>query len=257
MERILFDSHAHLEDEQFDSDREELISSLPGQGMAYVVNIGTAAAENDATAALTEKYDFIYGTVGIHPSNTAAADEKSWTDMERYLAMPKIVGVGETGLDYYWDDSPHDAQQQAFRRQIALAKKYKKPVVIHDRDAHGDCLRIVREENAGEYGGVFHAYSGSWEMAQQLLDLNFHLAVGGVVTFKNAKKLVEVAEKIPLDRLLIETDSPYLTPEPYRGKRNDPAKVRYVAEKIAEIRGVSFEEIARATLENGRKFFNI
>ncbi|MBO8172663.1 MAG: TatD family hydrolase [Bacillaceae bacterium] len=254
---MLFDTHAHLNDEKFDEDRDEVIRRARENGVTRIMNIGYNRETIPTCLELAEKYDFIYAAVGWHPHDAKDMTDEDLHWIEELARHPKVVALGEMGLDYYWDNSPRDVQAEVFRKQIRLAKKVKLPIVIHDREAHQDIVDILREENAAEVGGIMHCFSGSWELARQCLDMNFYISLGGPVTFKNAKKPKEVAQKVPLDRLLIETDSPYLTPEPYRGKRNESGYVRYVAEKIAELRGVELEELAEATMNNARTLLKI
>ncbi len=254
---MLFDTHAHLNDEKFAGEQEEVIRRARENGVSRIMNIGYNRETIPTCLELAEKYDFIYAAVGWHPHDAKDMTDKDLAWIEELTKHPKVVALGEMGLDYYWDNSPRDVQADVFRRQIALARKVKLPIVIHDREAHQDIVDILREEKADEVGGIMHCFSGSWELAKQCLDLNFYISLGGPVTFKNAKKPKEVAEKVPLDRLLIETDSPYLTPEPYRGKRNESAYVRYVAEKIAELRGMDFEALAEATTNNARTLLRV
>jgi TatD DNase family protein len=204
-----------------------------------------------------EKYDFIYGSVGLHPHDAKDGDDRTLTELKRMAQHPKIVALGEMGLDYYWNHSPHEVQKEVFRKQIALAKELKLPIIIHDRDAHQDILNIVKEEGAKEVGGIFHCYSGSWPMAREVMKLGFYISLAGPVTFHNAQKPKEVAKEVPLDYLLIETDCPYLAPVPYRGKRNEPLYVAKVAEMIAEVKGIPVEKVAEATKENGKRVFRI
>ena len=254
---MLFDSHAHLEDRQFDRDRDEVIRRAKESGVELIVNVGYNMKHIKKSLEISDKYPFIYSVIGLHPHDAKTANEDFWDELYRLSAHPKVVAIGEMGLDYFRDHSPRPVQREVFRRQINIARDLQMPIVIHDRDAHGDIMQIIKEENAREVGGVFHSYSGSWEMARELLKLGFYLSISGPVTYKNARKLVEVVEKAPLDRLLIETDCPYLTPHPQRGKRNEPALVRLTAERIAEIRGISFAEVASATLNNGKEVFRI
>jgi TatD DNase family protein len=254
---MLFDTHAHIDDDRFQGETDQVIARAKEQGVSLMVNVGYDLLHAEQSIALAEKYDFIYASVGLHPHDAKDGDEVFWQEIYKLARHPKVVAIGEIGLDYYYDNSPRDVQRDVFRRQIGVAKDLKLPIIIHNRDAHQDTLTIVREEQASLVGGVFHAYSGSWEMAKEVLDLGFYISVGGPVTFKNARKIVEVVEKTPLQSLLIETDCPYLTPHPYRGKRNEPAYVRFVAEKIAEIKNISFEEVASVTKENGMRLFKI
>ena len=253
---MLFDTHAHLDDWAFDEDRQELLGSLPGAGLALVMNPGCSLASSRNAAALAEKYDYIYAAAGSHPD---AADEVNDAVLEEYRALcaanPKIRAIGEIGLDYHYEDIPREIQLKAFRAQMALARELKLPVIVHEREAHEDGMKIVKE--FPDVTGVFHCYSGSAEMARQLVELGWYIGFTGVLTFKNARKAVEVASAIPLDRIVIETDCPYMAPEPFRGKRNDPGKIYRMAEKLAEIRGLTVEEIHAITLENGKRLYRI
>ncbi|MCI1695348.1 TatD family hydrolase [Aneurinibacillus aneurinilyticus] len=255
---MLFDTHAHLNDEKFNDDREETIARARENGVSYICNIGYNRETIETSLELTRTYDFIYTAIGWHPQDAKTLTDEDLAWIEKLASEEdKVVAIGEIGLDYYWDTSPKDIQQDVFRKQIRLARKLKLPIIIHDRDAHQDILDILREEKAEEVGGIMHCFSGSPEMARQCIDMNFYISLGGPVTFKNAKKPKEVAEMVPLERLLIETDCPYLTPEPYRGKRNESAYVRYVAEKIAELKNISFEQLAEITTANAKNLFHI
>ncbi|MFD1957248.1 TatD family hydrolase [Paenibacillus thailandensis] len=254
---MLFDTHAHLDSSKFDNDRSEVIKRAREAGVELIVNIGFNRETIPSTIALAEQYDFIYAAVGWHPVDTIDMQPGDLEWIERLSAHPKVVAIGEIGLDYHWDTSPKELQQQKFREQIALAKKVKKPIVIHNRDAHEDVVRILKEEHASEVGGIMHCFSGSWETAKLCLDMNFYISFGGPVTFKNARVPKEVLAKVPLDRLLIETDCPYLAPHPFRGKRNETSYVALVAEAAAEITGKTVEEIGRITTENGKKCFRL
>jgi TatD DNase family protein len=255
---VLFDTHAHLNDEKFNDDREETIARARENGVSYICNIGYNRETIETSLELTRTYDFIYTAIGWHPQDAKTLTDEDLAWIEKLASEEdKVVAIGEIGLDYYWDTSPKDIQQDVFRKQIRLARKLKLPIIIHDRDAHQDILDILREEKAEEVGGIMHCFSGSPEMARQCIDMNFYISLGGPVTFKNAKKPKEVAEMVPLERLLIETDCPYLTPEPYRGKRNESAYVRYVAEKIAELKNISFEQLAEITTANAKNLFHI
>ena len=253
---MFFDTHAHYDDDWFDEDREELLSSLPEKGVGLVVNPGTTVDTSRMAIAMAEKYDHIYAAVGIHPENCHDFTPQH-IDVLRDLAQhPKVVAIGEIGLDYYWDSNPpKDFQQQVLRSQLALAEEVNLPVILHDRDAHGDILAIVKE--FPRVRGVFHCYSGSVEDARTIVKLGWMLSFNGAATFKNARKAPEVIAEIPLDKLMIETDAPYLAPVPYRGKRNDSRYVHLVAEKIAQIKGLSADEVERVTWENGKVFFGI
>lgn len=253
---MLFDTHAHMDDRAFDEDREQLLSSLPGCGIALLMNPGCSLASSIAASQLAEQYDYLYAAVGSHPD---AADEVSEEVIDQYRQLiarnPKIKAIGEIGLDYHYEDIPRDIQQRAFRMQMALARELRLPVIIHERDAHEDGIRIVEE--FPEVTGVFHCYSGSAEMAKWLVNRGWFIGFTGVLTFKNARKAIEVASAIPLDRIVLETDCPYMSPEPFRGKRNDPGRLYRMAEKLAEIRGLSIEEIHSITVANGKRLYRI
>jgi TatD DNase family protein len=255
--RMLFDSHAHLNDEQFDADRDEVIRRALDQGVSRILNIGFNRETIRTTLSLAERYDFIYAAVGWHPHDAAAMTDDDLKWIRSLVDHPKVVALGEMGLDYYRNHSPREVQEEVFRRQIRLARETGLPIVIHNREADSDVLRILREEGAGEVGGVMHCFGGDWPMAQQCLEMNFFIGLGGPVTFKNARLPKEIAVKVPLDRLLIETDAPYLAPHPHRGKRNESSYVRLVAEAIAELRGISCEEVARQTAANACRLFRI
>jgi TatD DNase family protein len=251
---MLIDTHAHLDSNKFDSDREEVITRAQAAGVDTIVNIGFNRETIPTTMALAEKYPFIYAAVGWHP--TDAADMKMEEDLawiETLCSHPKVVAIGEIGLDYYWDTAPKEVQHLVFREQIRLARKVRKPIVIHNRDAHEDVVRLLREEKADEVGGIMHCFSGSWETAKQCLDMGFYISFGGPVTFKNARVPKEVLARVPDDRLLLETDCPYLAPHPHRGKRNESAYVTLVAESAAEIKNISVEEICSLTSGNARR----
>ena len=253
---MLFDTHAHYDDERFDEDREALLRAMPEKGVGLIVNPGCDLASSRTAVDMAQKYDFLYAAVGIHPENCGDF-APAMTDGLRALAKaPKVVAIGEIGLDYYWaENPPKELQQEVLRRQLALAQELHLPVIIHDRDAHADTLSIVRE--FPQVTGVFHCFAGSVEMAQALIKMGWMLSFNGAATFKNAKKAPEVIAAVPLEKLMIETDAPYLTPVPHRGERNDSSYVRFVAEKIAEIKGISAEEVEKATWENGKAFFGI
>ena len=253
---MLFDSHAHLDDRAFDADREELLESLPGQGIALVMNPGCSLDSSKNAVALANRYPWIYAAVGSHPD---VADEVNENTLAEYMELcklnPKVKAIGEIGLDYHYEDIPREIQLKAFRAQMELARELNLPVIVHERDAHEDGMQVVRD--FPDVTGVFHCYSGSAEMARQLADKGWYIGFTGVLTFKNARKAVEVAASIPLDRVVLETDCPYMAPEPFRGKRNDPGKIYRMAEKLAEIRRLSVEEIHAITVENGKKLYRI
>ena len=253
---MLFDTHAHMDDRAFDADRQELLTNLPNQQIALLMNPGCSLESSRNASQLSQRYDYIYAAVGSHPD---AADEVNEEVLEQYRELckqnPKIKAIGEIGLDYHYEDIPRDIQKKAFRAQMALAAELDLPVIVHERDAHEDGMAIVRE--FPNVKGVFHCYSGSAEMAKQLVDMGWYIGFTGVLTFKNARKALEVASSIPLDRLVLETDCPYMAPEPFRGKRNDPGKLYRMAEKLAELRGLTVEEIHAITVENGRRLYRI
>ena len=253
---MLFDTHAHMDDRAFDTDREELLSALPEQGIALLMNPGCSLESSRNASLLAKKFDYIYAAVGSHPD---VADEVNEEVLEEYRALcsqnPKIKAIGEIGLDYHYEDIPRQLQLKAFRAQMELARELNLPAIVHERDAHEDGMAVVRE--FPEVTGVFHCYSGSAEMARQLVDRGWYIGFTGVLTFKNARKAVEVAKSIPLERIVLETDCPYMSPEPFRGKRNDPGKLYRMAEKLAQIRNLSVEEIHRITVENGKRLYRI
>ncbi len=254
---MLFDTHAHYDAEQFSQDAREILGKLPEEGVSLVVNIGCDLESSQKSIDFAEAFPHVYATVGFHPSELGDTCWNQSVDKLKSLAQhPKVKAIGEIGLDYYWENNPPKPKQlKFFHGQMELAEELQLPVVIHDREAHQDSLQVVTEHK--NVGGVFHCYSGSVEMAKTLLDLGYYLSFTGVVTYKNAKKVIPVVDYVPLDRMLIETDSPYLSPEPKRGKRNDSRHLRYTAEKIAEVKGISWEEVAKITTENGKKFYNI
>lgn len=255
---FIIDTHAHYDDDRFDDDREELLLSMKDNGIGLIVNSGASMEGVRQTVAFTEKYDFIYGTVGIHPNEVEALEtENGYEELKKALLKEKIVAVGEIGLDYYWDEPDRDIQKKHFIRQLELAKEVKKPVVIHSRDAAADTLEIMKNENAEELGGIIHCFSYGVDMAREYLNMGFYLGIGGVVTFKNSKKLKEVVEYMPLDRIVLETDSPYLSPEPNRGKRNSSLNLPYVVEKIAELKRITPEQVIEATCKNACDVYGI
>ena len=252
---MLFDTHAHLNDPAFDADRAELFARLPEKGISLVMNAGCSLASSRDILEMSRDIPWMYGSVGSHPDS---ADEVCDAVLEAYRQLAKnekVKAIGEIGLDYYYEDIPRDIQQKAFRAQMALAQELELPVIIHERDAHDDGMRIVKE--FPKVKGVFHCYSGSAEMARQLVNMGWYIGFTGVLTFKNARKAVEVASQIPLERIVLETDCPYMAPEPFRGKRNDPGKLYRMAEKLAELRGLPLEEIHRITVENGKRLYRI
>lgn len=257
MEKGIFETHAHYEDRQFDEDREELLKSLPLNGIEFVVNVSSSLETVKRTLELTKEYDFIYGAVGVHPEEALELTPETFAWLSEKLSSDKIVAVGEIGLDYYWKEPEPKIQKIWFERQIALAREKQLPMIIHSRDAARDTYEILKAGHAEEAGGVIHCFSYGKEMAEKFLDMGFYLGVGGVVTFKNSKKLKEVVEYAPLERILLETDCPYMAPVPNRGKRNSSLNLIYVAEEIGRLKGCSTEEVIARTAENARKMYRI
>lgn len=255
----MFDTHAHLDFSRFDQDREEVIARAHDAGVRYIVTIGSGDGIECAprAVAIAGAHDGIWATAGVHPHDAKLMSDNDLATIRELAGSENVVAIGEIGLDYAKEYSPRSVQVERFRDQLAISRELEMPVVIHDRDAHGDLLRVLKEDGVSKAGGIMHCYSGSLEMAADLSGMGFYISFPGVITFKNAKQLPKVAKGLPLDRILIETDCPFLSPEPYRGKRNEPAYVRYVAEAIARIREVPLEEVARATTENAFTAFNI
>lgn len=254
---MLFDSHAHLDSERFEGERDEIVARAKAAGLALIMNPGASYESSIKAVEMSERYDMVYAAVGIHPHDADTVDETMMNLIKALAKKDKVKAIGEIGLDYYYDNSPREVQKTIFRAQIQVAKSLKLPIIIHDRDANDDVMRILKEENPFDTGVVLHCFSGSAELARQYVKLGAYISIAGPLTFKNNRKTIEVVETVPLDRLFVETDSPFLTPVPYRGKRNEPAYVEYVADKIAEIKGLSFEEVAEATYDNACQFFNI
>ena len=254
---MLIDTHVHLNADQYDDDLQEVIDRALSEGIDRMFVVGFDTKTIERTMKLIDQYDFIYGIIGWHPVDAIDCTDERLEWIESLSKHPKIIGIGEMGLDYHWDKSPKDIQKDVFRKQIALAKRVQLPIIIHNREATQDCVDILKEENASEVGGIMHSFSGSNEIADEILKMNFYVSLGGPVTFKNAKQPEEVAKHVPLDRLLVETDAPFLSPHPYRGKRNEPARVKLVAEQIAELRGLTYEEVCEATTENAERLFKL
>ena len=254
---VFFDSHSHLDASQFDDDRELMIKRTQLNQIDFVLNPGADLPSSQKAVELANLYPFIYAAVGIHPHDVEMMTEEMLSEIETLAQNPKVKAIGEIGLDYYRDLSPRELQKKWFIEQLRLAKKLNLPVVIHDRDANEDVLKILKEERQFETGVLMHCYSGSKELALQYVKLGAYISIAGPLTYKNARKTVEVVEAVPVDRLMIETDAPYLTPEPYRGKRNEPMYVRHTCQRMANIKGVYLEEMAQITKENAMRFFNI
>lgn len=254
---MLFDTHAHLNDKQYDSDRSEVIKRARENGVEYIITVSTDVASSVENITLTQNYDFIYTAIGVHPHDVIDLNNNIISALTDFASYPKVVAMGEIGLDYFYDNSPREVQKMWFTKQISLARSLKLPVIVHDRDAHEDTMTILKSENAKEIGGVLHCYSGSVEMAREVLNMNFMISIAGPITFKNANRLLEVVRYVPDDMLMIETDSPYLTPEPFRGKRNEPANVKLTAQKIAKIKGKPLDYIEKITTDNAKRLFKI
>jgi len=252
---MFFDTHAHYDDKRFDDDRDMLLGSMNDAGITMIMNAGSSLESSEFSLKLADKYAFIYSSAGVHPHDSKSMSDTTVSELEALLAHPKAMAVGEIGLDYHYDFSPRDVQRKRFREQLDLARRVKKPVIIHERESLSDTLDTIRDFR--DLTGVFHCYSGSWETAKGILDMGWYLSFTGVITYKNARRALEVIEKMPAERIMLETDCPYLTPEPMRGKRNSSLYLPYTAEKIAEVRGVTVEEVAALTMENGLRFFNL
>ena len=256
---MIFETHAHYDDERFEEDRDALITSMPERGVGTIINVGASIESTKTTLALSEKYPFVYAAVGVHPSDISGLNEETFAWLREQTKKEKVVAVGEIGLDYYWDKEPEVQKQQRywFAEQMKLSREASLPVIIHSREAAADTMEVMKSVHAEEIPGVIHCYSYSKEMAQEFIKMGYYIGVGGVVTFKNAKKLKEVVEIAPIERLLLETDCPYLAPVPNRGKRNDSTNIHYVAEELARLKGMTPEEVIRITEENARRFYRI
>lgn len=255
---MIFETHAHYDDEKFDGDREELIAELREAGISHVINVGASIESTKTTLELVKKHDFMYAAAGVHPSDVDGLNEETFAWLAEQTCLDKTVAVGEIGLDYYWDKEPEVQKNQRiwFQKQMELARKADLPVIIHSRDAAEDTMRIMKEVHAEEIPGVIHCYSYSPEMAKGFVKMGYYIGVGGVVTFKNAKKLVQTVQEIPIERILLETDCPYMAPEPHRGTRNSSLNLPYVAAKIAELKGISTEEVISITEQNAYRLFS-
>ena len=254
---MIFDTHAHYDDEQFDEDREELLASMQAYGVEAVTNIGASLASSQNTIELTKKYPFVYGAIGVHPNEVDELNEDGIAWLKENSALPKIVAVGEIGLDYYWDEPGREVQKKWFLRQLELAREVKLPVVIHSRDAAKDTLDIMKSFHAENLGGVIHCFSYTKEMAREYLNMGFYLGIGGVVTFENAKKLKEVVEYMPMEQMVLETDCPYLSPVPNRGKRNSSLNLPYVVEEVARLKEISVDEVIEITNRNAKTMYRL
>lgn len=254
---MIFDTHAHYDDDAFDEDRDTLLSGMKEAGVEYIVNVGASMASSGRSVELAEKYPFVYAAVGVHPDHVGELDEEKLEQLRVWSKHEKVKAIGEIGLDYYWDKEQHDLQKLWFMRQMELAHETKLPMIVHSREAAKDTLDMVIAAKPLELSGIIHCYSYSAEQARDYLNMGYYIGIGGVLTFKNGKKLKEVAEYAPLSQVVLETDCPYLAPVPFRGKRNDSSKISYVAEMLAEIKKVPVEEVLRITNENGRKLYHI
>lgn len=253
---MIFDTHAHYDDEQFDEDRDELLNSMPELGVGTIVNVSATYESCARSVELSKKYPHVYAAVGIHPDEAGTLDEMKFAEMTKLFDNDKVVAVGEIGLDYYWDNEPHEVQAKWFIRQLELARTKHLPVIIHSREAAADTMYIMKNY-AQDIKAVIHCYSYSVEMAEEYIKMGYYIGIGGVLTFKNAKKIKEVVKKVPLERILLETDCPYLAPVPFRGKRNQSSYISYVTEEIAQLKGVSVEEVIEQTEKNAREFYGI
>ena len=262
---VLTDTHAHLNSPRFKSDRERVIERAAAAGVKAIINVGASLASSQAAVALAEAYPQIYAAVGVHPHDAKTVTKEVLEELRALASRPKVVAIGEIGLDFFRDLSPRDKQRQAFQQQLALASEAGKPIIVHDRDAHSEIMAILRRwacpersrraESSPEPAGVLHCFSGDLAMAQEAIELGFYISIAGPVTFKNARRLHELVRQLPLQKLLVETDCPYLTPHPHRGKRNEPAYVKLVAQEVARAKGLSLEEVARITSDNAQALF--
>ncbi len=254
---MIFDSHAHYNDSKFNDDRDDVLKSLENSNVRYIMNVADSMKSLDRVLEIAEKYPFVFASVGVHPEETGGLTEADMDILFEYTKREKVKAIGEIGLDYYWDSVERGVQKKWFSRQIDLAKQVNLPIIVHDRDAHGDTIDILKSENARGVGGIVHCFSGSTEMAREVLNLGMYVGIGGTVTFKNARKIKEVAEYVPLESIVLETDAPYLAPEPFRGKRNSSDLIKYVIEEISEIKGVCPEEVEEITFKNAKRIYRI
>lgn len=254
---MIFDTHAHYDDDAFDEDRDELLSGMAAKNVEYIVNVGASIESSKRSIALAEKYPFIYAAVGVHPDEVGELNEEKFNRLREWTKHEKAKAVGEIGLDYYWDKEQHDLQKHWFMRQMELAHEVNLPIIVHSREAAKDTLDMIIAAKPLDLSGIIHCYSYSVEQAREYLNMGYYIGIGGVLTFKNAKKLKEVAEYAPLSQIVLETDCPYLAPTPYRGKRNDSSMIAYVAEELAAIKQMPVEEVIRITNENGKKLYHI
>lgn len=254
---MIFDSHAHYNDSKFNDDQDAVLKSLKDANVGYVMNVADSMKSLRKVIKIADKYPFVFASVGVHPEETGELTDADMDILLEYTKHPKVKAIGEIGLDYYWDSVARDVQKKWFARQIELAKQVKLPIIVHDRDAHGDTIDILKGENARDVGGIVHCFSGSTEMARDVLNLGMYVGIGGTVTFKNARKIKEVAEYVPIESIVLETDAPYLAPEPFRGKRNSSDLIKYVIEEISRIKGISQEDVEEITFKNAKRVYRI
>lgn len=253
----MIDSHAHYDDKSFDEDRHEILQKCLDEGVTHIVNAGTDVESSRISVSLSERYPFVYAAVGVHPHEASGWNDETLSELKELTGRKKVVAIGEIGLDYHYDFSPREIQKEVFARQIDFARSLKLPIIVHNRESHQDVLDILKSEKAHEVGGVLHCFSGSVETAKQVLDLGFMIGIGGPVTFRKAVRPVEVVRYVPLDMMLVETDCPYLSPEPLRGRRNWSGNLKYIIEKIAQIKGIDFKEAEMATTENAKRLLKL
>lgn len=254
---MIFDSHAHYNDSKFNEDRDNVLKDIKEKNVGYIMNVADSMKSLNKVLEIAKKYPFIYASVGVHPEETGELTESDMEILLEYTKLDKVKAIGEIGLDYYWDSVERDVQKKWFARQIAIARQVNLPIIVHDRDAHGDTMDILKSENARDVGGIVHCFSGSVEMARDVLDLGMYIGIGGTVTFKNARKIKEVAEYVPIESIVLETDAPYLAPEPFRGKRNSSDLIKYVIEEISKIKGISAEDVEEITFQNAKRVYKI
>lgn len=254
---MIFDSHAHYNDSKFNGDRDAVLKSLSDSNVGCVMNVADSMSSLEKVIEISNKYSFVYAAVGVHPEEVGELSEQDMEVLAEYARHPKVKAIGEIGLDYYWDSVERAVQKKWFVRQIELAKSVKLPIIVHDRDAHGDCVDILKSENARDAGGIVHCFSGSREMARDVLNMGMYIGIGGTVTFKNARKVKEVAEYVPIENIVLETDAPYLAPEPFRGKRNTSEFIKYVIDELAGIKKISSREVEEITFKNAKRCYGI
>lgn len=254
---MIFDSHAHYNDSRFDDDRDKVLESITGKNVGYIMNVADSMHSLEKVLAISEKYPFVYASVGVHPEEVTELTEKDIDILREYTKHPKVKAIGEIGLDYYWGDVEKDLQKKWFSRQIELAREVNLPIIVHDREAHGDTIDILKAEKAIDVGGVLHCFSGSREMARDVLNLGMYVGIGGTLTFKNARKIKEVAQYVPVESIVLETDAPYLAPEPFRGKRNSSDLIKYVVNELATIKGISPCDVEEITFRNAKRCYRI